>query len=234
MLIEPRQVPPAFLVEYLMGIALAAQREVLPIHGASLCVGDVGLVLAGGTHAGKTTTALHLAARGHVLLGDEIALLRLDTNELLPFRRTANLRPGPYGQELAAALGSVGERDAGEASSPGVGPDVTWCGPRRIGAMFPGRPAHPAPLRAVFFLRGFDSRPFLEPFRLTVGRDDIFEWLTTSETTQLSWGLEPARRAFRLLALQEMLARVPCWLLTVGPPRETAEIIERTMEGLQC
>jgi hypothetical protein len=67
-----------------------------------------------------------------------------------------------------------------------------------------------------------------------VDRDDIFDWLTTGETTQLSWGPEPARRALRLLLLQETLARVPCWLLTVGPPRETTEVIERTMEGLQC
>jgi hypothetical protein len=67
-----------------------------------------------------------------------------------------------------------------------------------------------------------------------VDRDDIFDWLTTGETTQLSWGLEPARRALRLLLLQETLARVPCWLLTVGPPRETTEVIEHTMEGLQC
>ena len=233
-LIDPRQVPPEFLVEYLMGIALATQHEVLPLHGASLLIGDAGLVLAGPTRAGKTTTALHLAARGHVLLGDEITLLRLDTNELLPFRRTANLRPGPYGQELAAALGFVGKDGEGEASSPGAGPDVAWCGPRRISEMFPGRPARPGPLRAVFFLGGFDSRPSLEPFRLTVDRDDIFDWLTTSEIAQPSWRLEPARRALRLLALREALARVPCWLLKVGPPRETTEVIERTMEGHRC
>jgi hypothetical protein len=234
MLIDPRLVPPAFLVEYLVGIALATQREVLPIHGASLRIGNAGLVLAGGTHAGKTTTALHVAARGHVLLGDEIALLRIGSHEILPLRRTANLRPGPYGRELATALGFSCDRNAREGPSPGVGLDGDWTGPRRISELFPERPARPAPLRAVFFLRGFDSRPSLEPFRLTVDRDDIFDWLTTGETTQLSWGLEPARRALRLLLLQETLARVPCWLLTVGPPRETTEVIERTMEGLQC
>ena len=234
MLLEPRQVPPAFLVEYLVGIALATQREVLPIHGASLRVGNAGLVLAGGTHAGKTTTALHVAARGHVLLGDEIALIRVGTNELLPLRRTANLRPGPYGRELAAALGFIPDGDARDGSAPDVSAGAKWTGPRRISEMFPGRPAGSAPLRAVFFLSGFDSRPSLEPFRLTLDRGDIFDWLTTGETTQLSWGLEPARRALRLLRLQEMLAGVPCWLLTVGPPRETTDVIERTMEGLQC
>jgi hypothetical protein len=235
MLLEAREVPPAFVVEYLVGVALAMQRGLLAFHGATLRVGNAGLVLTGGTRAGKTTTALHVAARGHALLGDEIALIRIGTGDILPLRRTANLRPGPYGRELAAALGFSRDRNAPEKGpSPGVGLDGDWTGPRRISELFPERPARPAPLRAVFFLRGFDSRPSLEPFRLTVDRSDIFDWLTTGEITQLSWGLEPAKRALRLLLLQETLARVPCWLLTVGTPHETTEVIERTMEGLQC
>jgi hypothetical protein len=224
-LIDPKQVPAEFFVDYLIGITLAAQRDMLPIHGASVLVGHAGVVLAGASHAGKTTTALHLAARGHPLLGDEVALLRGASNEIVPFRRAANLRPGPYGAHTAAVLGF--QRDG--ASDGGQ-----WTGLRRISEVFPGIPARPAPLRAMFFLGGFARRASLEPFRLTVDRGDVFEWLTMSEIAQPSWGLEPARRALRLFALREALARVPCWLLKLGPPQETTDIIERTMEELQC
>jgi len=68
-LIDPLQVPPVFLAEYLVGLTLAAQPNLLPMHGASLAVGNAGLVIVGGSHAGKTTTAIHLAARGHPVRG---------------------------------------------------------------------------------------------------------------------------------------------------------------------
>jgi hypothetical protein len=232
-LIHPRQVPPDFVVEYLVGITLATQRDVLPVHGASLRIGDAGLILVGASRSGKTTTALHLAARGHALLGDEIAMIRLTTGEILPFRRTVNVRPGPYGRELAAALGVLDDGHTGQGS-PMDGGDGGWTGPRRISEAFPGHAVRPAPLRVVFFLNGFASRPSLEPFRLTLDREDVISWVTTPEIAYCSWGLEPAQRAFRLLVLRRTLTRIPCWLLTLGPPCETTALIERTMEESQC
>ena len=137
-LINPQQVPPDFLVEYLVGITLATQPELLPVHGASLRIGDAGVLLFGGTRAGKTTTSLHLAVRGHALLGDEVALIRLATNEILPLRRTVNLRPGPYAQELVAALGPL----AAIAESEELHLSDRWTGPQRISALLPGSLAH--------------------------------------------------------------------------------------------
>jgi serine kinase of HPr protein (carbohydrate metabolism regulator) len=63
----------------------------LPIHGASLQIGAAGVVLVGASHSGKTTTSLHLAARGHTLLGDEIALIRLATGAAGPLRPGAGV-----------------------------------------------------------------------------------------------------------------------------------------------
>ena len=226
-LLHPKLVPPEFLVEYLVGIALGAQPWTLPIHGASLRMGDAGVVLVGASRAGKTTTSLHLAARGHTLLGDEIALLRLATNEVVPFRRAVNVRPGPHGQDLVAVLG-LSDGRAGSPSS------AESAGLHRIAELFPGAPAHPTPLRAVFFLAGFADHPSLEPFRLTLDQTDVFNWITAPEIAYCSWGLSPARRAFRLLVLRQVLARVPCWILRVGPPRDTVALIERTMEELSC
>ena len=221
-LIHPTLVPPEFLVEYLVGIALGAQPWVLPIHGASLGIGGMGAALVGASRAGKTTTSLHLAARGHTLLGDEIALIRLTTGAIVPFRRTVNVRPGPIGRELAPVLGMAGSDDG---SSPR---------PHRITDLFPGRPPEPVPLRAVFFLAGFADSSSVEPFQLTLEHTNVFDWITTPEIAYCSWGVAPARRALRLMVLKQTLSRIPCWLLKVGPPSETAELIESTMEKLSC
>src|SRR5262249_36727755 len=177
-------VPPEVLVEYLVGITLGSQRWTLPIHGASLQMGDAGVVLIGASRAGKTTTSLRLAAHGHTLLGDEIALIRLATNEVVPFRRAVNIRPGPHGRELAVALGlSAKGDDSGmdSASNP------AWARSHRITELFPDRPAGPTQLRAVFFLGGFADRASVEPFKLTLDQTDVFEWATAPEIAYCSW-----------------------------------------------
>ena len=225
--LHPKLIPPEFLSEYLVGITLGSQPGLLPIHGASLAMGEAGIVLAGASHAGKTTMALHLAERGHCLLGDEIALVRLTSRELVPFRRTVNIRPGPHGHALATLLG---------LSNAGADPRdaAAWAGPHRISALFPGRPGRPAALRAVFFLAGFSDRPSLRPFQLRLDRGDVLGWLTTPEIAYCSWGLEPARRAFRLMTLTNVLSKIPCWLVKAGSPQATADLIERTMEEISC
>ena len=228
-LLHPKLVPPEVLVEYLVGITLGAQSWTLPIHGASLQMGDAGVVLVGASRAGKTTTSLHLAAHGHTLLGDEIALIRLATNEVVPFRRAVNVRPGPHGRELAVVLGLSGEGDDSASDSASNPP---WARPYRITELFPDQPVRPTQLRAVFFLGGFADRASVEPFRLTLDQTDVFEWATAPEIAYCSWGLSPARRAFRLLLLRQVMARVPCWILRLGSPRDTVELIERTMEEL--
>jgi hypothetical protein len=223
-LLHPKLIPPAFLVEYLVGITLGAQPWALPVHGASVQIGDGAVILVGASHAGKTTMALHLAARGHTLSGDEIALIRLASREVVPFRRAVNVRPGPHGDELAAALGLSSDRNRSPASAD-------WTGSHRITALFPARPM---PLRAAFFLAGFADHPAVEPFQLTLDQGDVISWITTPEIAYCSWGLEPGRRAFRLMVLRQALSRTPCWLLKVGRPGDTAALIERTMEELSC
>jgi hypothetical protein len=225
-LLHPKLVPYEFVVEFLVGITLGAQPGMLPIHGASLRMGDAGIILVGASHAGKTTTSLHLAARGHTLLGDEIALIRQATGEVVPFRRAVNIRPGPYGEDLAGELGLSVAEVAVAAET-----EIT---PRRIADLFPRQRPRPAPLRAAFFLAGFADQPSIEPFQLTFDQTEVFDWITTPEIAYCSWGVAPGRRAVRLLVLRETLARIPCWLVKVGPPRDTVALIERTMEERSC
>jgi len=137
------------------------------------------------------------------------------------------LRPGPYESALEAAAKRFRDLEQPEVED-------RWGGTHRIGELFPGSPARPVSLRAVFFLRGFANRPALEPFQLSLGDADVFDWLATPEIAYTSWGLGPQRRALRMLALRQVLARIPCWLLDLGAPGETVELIERTMEELGC
>jgi hypothetical protein len=226
-LLHPKLIPPAFLVEYLVSVVLGAQTWILPVHGATVQIGEAAAMLVGASRAGKTTMALHLASRGHPLLGDEIALIRLATREVVPFRRSVNVRPGPHADELAGALGLSGGRNG----SPWEAPERAI---HRITALFPGRPARPTRLRAAFFLAGFADQPAREAFQLTLDREDVIGWITTPEIAYCSWGLAPARRAFRLMVLRQALSQTPSWLLKVGRPGDTAALIERTMEELAC
>lgn len=227
-LVDPQRMPPEFLVEYLVSVTLAAQPKLLAVHAASLGVGDAGLLLAGPSRGGKTTTALHLAARGHALLGDETAIIRLATNEILPLRRAVNLRPGPRGPELSAALDQL--RDSAESTGDGGRARRRL----RISELFPGSPVRSTRLRAAVFLRGLADAPALAPCRFTLDEVEIFDCMAGNDTAYTSWGLSPERRALRLLALRQVLSRIPCWLLTVGSPVATAVLIERTMEELGC
>jgi len=220
-LIDSQRVPDDFLVEYLVSATLEAQPELLVVHAAALQVRNAGMLLAGPSRAGKTTTSAHLAARGHVLLGDEMAVIRMSNAEVLPLRRSVSLRAGPRAPELSALLARHAVRE-----TPISGGKTE---PIRIDRLFPGS-ARPVRLGGAFFLSGFAAAPAAAPFKLSLKDANVFDYLAANDIALVSWGLTPARRALRLLALKHMLTRLPCWRLTVGQPAETAELIERTME----
>ena len=210
-----------FAAEYLVNAMLAGQPDLLGLHAGSLRVHGSGFLVTGRSGSGKTTTSLHLAARGAELLGEEIALVRVSTRELVPFRRSASLREGPRAPELSAALEQSKQRpQAIENDADGV--------LLRINHTFSSPRSGPAELKAVFFLRRFADRASVEPFRPS---------LQDLETFGVLAGHEMARSrgsAVRLLVVKQMLDRLPCWLVEVGPPAETANLIERTMEDLRC
>jgi hypothetical protein len=223
-LINLRQAWEHYPIEYLVNATLTAQPDLVAVHAASLGMNKAGLLLAGPSESGKSTTALHLAARGLTLLGDEVALIRLATSEILPFRRTAHLRPGPRTPELSAAVAQLAGRYKPAMHDASVAA-------LHIGELFPGEQAGPANLRAAFFLAGFAERPSLAPFRPTLHDLNAFSVLAGNEIATL-WGLPVERRALRLLAVKQLLDRLPCCRLEIGAPAETAELIERTMENL--
>ncbi len=73
-------VDPLLLRTYIYGSVLAVLcylRGLMPLHGASVLIGDQAVVLSGPRGAGKSTLAAALARRGHPLLSDDVAPLDL-------------------------------------------------------------------------------------------------------------------------------------------------------------
>jgi hypothetical protein len=222
LLFDMERVPYDFLPELLVACTLAAQPGLMAIHAAALKIRERGVLLAGPSHAGKTTLSLHLASKGHTLLGDEVAALRLGTGEVLALRRSIRLRPGPRGGRLLGALALAGVQDCVDRATA----------PMRVGNLFPGTGVESGLLAGVFFLEDFAGRASVEPFRLSLDDRRVFDFLAANAVAFVSWGLSKETRALRLLALHRLLSRVPCFRLVVGDPDGTCDLIERALEDI--
>jgi hypothetical protein len=198
---------------------LAVQRELLFLHAASVGIGGAGILIIGPTGSGKTTTALALGARGHAYFGDDMAAIRTASAELLVFRTTASVRPGPHARALSHHL-ETGHWDAPHAD--GV--------PRlrlRVARVLSDADPAPVPVRRALFLRRFAQAPALEAFTAT---PETLRSLALNNALWLAWGTTPQRRLLQFMLFIRMLARIRCAWLDVGPPDATADLIEQTME----
>ncbi len=201
---------------------LALQRGLLFAHAASVGIGGTGVLLVGPSGSGKTTTAITLASRGHRYFGDDVAALRTETAELLPFWRIAHVRPGPHARSLEGHM-AAGEWDAPYADGL----------PRlrlRVADVFPTAASAPLPLRRALFLRGFASHPRVEPFNPT-GRDFASgSRFALNNTLWVAWGRTPQLRLLQFMLFMRLLQRVPCAWLDAGDPESTADLIEHSLE----
>ncbi|HLN24400.1 MAG TPA: hypothetical protein VK558_10480, partial [Patescibacteria group bacterium] len=94
-----------FLLGSALGI-LCLQRGLYPLHAASLRVGGRVLAIAARSGGGKSTLALALTRRGHGLLSDDVAVLKIQPQgvELLPaFPRLKLWRDTLNGLDIDAA-----------------------------------------------------------------------------------------------------------------------------------
>jgi len=220
-LVRTNRLRPHFFRDYSASAVLRCQTGVLFLHGASVCVGGAGVFLSGRAGSGKTTLALTLASRGHGLLGDDVAALRQEGLALLPLRRTLHIRRGPRGELVDKALR---ERRIEMADYPGSTPRAKV----EARELFPADPIPQSVLRAAFLLRGFRKRPALERYVPSLAKIEPLRHLPE----RLQWGITPARRLMRYAQAVRCLERVPCYLLDVGLPEETADLIEKTVEEL--
>jgi hypothetical protein len=80
---------------------LLAQQGRFALHSSVVAVNGAGIGLAGPRGAGKSTTALRLVQRGHQLIADDVAPLRIDRRAIVtPYGRPVHVMP-----ETADAIG---------------------------------------------------------------------------------------------------------------------------------
>jgi hypothetical protein len=194
---------------------LHCQREMLFFHAASLTIRGAGALLFGDKCAGKTTTALFLAARGHGLLSDEVGAVHSGDNALAPFRRALSIRPGPIPDIVRGRLQSGDFRRE-------ILADGTSRIRARIGSLFHLNSAAATPLKCMFFLSGFAAMPRVR--RITPGTEHLAHLQPFGSSM---YGVSKRDAVFQLA---NMLARTQVYALTLGPPDATAALIEGIME----
>lgn len=201
-----------------IGRLMSRQSGCMFFHAATVAVRGHGLMLCGNKRSGKTTIALALAARGHPLLGDEIAAVRLASRGLLPVRRALGVRDGPSSSAAAARLAAVG------------GDRVTYPdGETRlrvqVESAFPQPVPREVPIGAIVLLDGFAEVPELEALGVGSGARRILTPLAAT-----LWGPVGGARTMQLLRL---LGATPGYILRAGTPDDSATCLERLSSDLE-
>jgi hypothetical protein len=193
---------------YLFWRLLRMRSDVIFFHASAMGMFGEGTIFVGPGGAGKSTTALALAARGHNFLSDEVAGYVPARGEVIPFRRPVGIKPGPRANAVTRAL------------APEIAKQIVRDGFVRIDvtSLFPLAPVSRLPLRRIVFLRGFAERPRLE--RIEPGRGEIVE-------------LQPLMSSFlnaphtrRVFELTRLLSSAKVYQLHLGDPDVTAVYLE--------
>jgi hypothetical protein len=195
---------------------IQAQREMMFFHAATLSIGGAGVMLLGDKCAGKTTTAMFLAVRGHGLLSDEIGAVDSCNNQLVPFRRALSIRPGPLPEMVRARLQS------GE-SRPETLFDGTTRIRARIGSIFGQDEPPPTRLQSLIFLNGFAGTPQAQRVSPRAAHVALLKPFGSSV-----YGASRRSVVFRLASI---LSRTRVYSLTLGSPDATAALIEDIVEN---
>jgi len=194
---------------------LRLQTRIAALHAGSIAIQNRGVLLVGPKGSGKTTLSMTLASRGYGFLGDEMAVLRLDSFELVPVRRSVSVRPGPRSPRVDALLQTA-------KLSVEQFPDGSQRVRAKIDDLFPGNIAAPVRLASIVFLRGVRRTPRLE--RVPATRQHL-RHLTPLPSTL--WNMPPGERAIRLLGI---LPKARCFWLDAGDPEETADRVEEAVQ----
>ena len=179
------------------------QKHYLLLHAATVEKDGRALVMTGESGAGKSTLAALLGERGWRLMGDEFALLDLDSGDLLPFPRAISLKNGAI---------AVMEAEA----------EATRFGPALEGTP-KGTIRHMRPNREALARMGEAARPALILFPRFggaaavrgVGQAEVFMRLTQASTNYVALG----RRGFD--ALTSLVRATPALAIDY-PDAETA------------
>ena len=225
-LINLAEAPPGFAVDCVVGTVQRTQTGVLFLHAACVGISGSGVLLLAPSRSGKTTTALALAARGHRLLGDDLAPVRLATREVIPLLKAATFRIGP----LPAALEGLKDRLQPDRYTVGAAIDSAQI-LVRLGEIIPLIGGGPLPLRFAFLIDGFANQSASEPFEPALS--EIKKLRSIIGETTLPWGISPGRDLINFLKIVNLLSKLRCYTLKLqlGSPDQSAIFIERMVVG---
>jgi hypothetical protein len=194
-----------FQLEKAIIVAIQERRpDLLFLHAAALERDRAAWLLVGESGAGKSTTAWGLLHHGFSYLSDELAPIKLDTLEVLPYPHALCLKrrpPPPY--LLPAEFLDLGRTiHVPSRSLPSVS---------RL---------DPCPLRAVFFMSQ-DAR-VREPCLHRVSAAEAAARLYVSTLNAL------AHEACGIDAVLRVAGRASCFVLQAGDLERTCALIEAT------
>lgn len=207
---------PMFFAHYFVHHVMALHRDVLFLHAATIDVGGRGVCLCGDKGAGKSTLAMALGARGHPVLGDEVAAVAIGRYECLPFRRAVSIREGPQAPGVRAFL----DREPRDMERL---PDGTTRWRIPLSTIFPDAKAGPVPLDTAIFLRGFGAQTQAEAIEFS---SENAAWLGPLHAT-----FRGRPTGLAAIEIARLFSRVRCYRVTIsGAPAEMAERIEKLVE----
>ncbi|SCW41341.1 Hpr(Ser) kinase/phosphatase [Sphingobium faniae] len=192
-------------------MALGWRRHLL-LHASSVEKDGRVLVMTGESGSGKSTLAAQLGERGWRLMGDEFALLDLETGTVLPFPRLVSLKNRAIDVIVAEVPAArMGPLLAGTAKG-----DIRHLAPRAdaVARMDEGAPP------ALLLFPRFGHAPAIRP----VGQGETFMRLTQASTNYVALG-EPG-----FAALTRFVTQVPALAMDFPSGEEAIAMVERLWE----
>jgi hypothetical protein len=191
-----------FYVGHVLTWQMLCESSIAALHAAVCAVDGVALVITGPSGSGKSTLCWALAQEGADYFSDECAFFDVMTHHLYVRSHQARLRPGGV-----ALLDAPPESTDWQETKPGD-PKIT--------AQF-SIPQNPCPEKRslLLFVQGFAERPCLTPLRGGEAARQI--------TSLMGFG-DPSPMV-RMETAADIITHIPCLALTIGPPRETAQML---------
>lgn len=194
-------------------MALGWRRHLL-LHASSVEKDGRALVMTGESGSGKSTLAALLGERGWRLMGDEFALLDLDSGMILPFPRLVSLKNRAI-DVVTAAVGSERMGPLLRATAKG---DIRHMAPHTDAVRRMGEGAMPALLLFPRFGHAVDVRP--------LGQGEIFMRLTQASTNYVTLG----ERGFT--ALTRFVTQVPARAIDFPSGEAAFDMVDHLWEQL--
>ena len=192
-------------------MALGWRRHLL-LHASSVEKDGRALVMTGESGSGKSTLAALLGERGWRLMGDEFALLDLDSGAILPFPRLVSLK----NQAIDVVEDVVGAQRMGPMLQATAKGDIRHLVPRPDAVARMAQGAMPAMLLFPRFGHDAAIRP--------VGQGEAFMRLTQASTNYVALG-EPG-----FAALTRFVTDVPACAMDFPSGEVAFDMIDRLWE----